>query len=116
TPEDLLQEEEEPPAGEVEGPVGLEVEDEAAARRLAEFEEDRVPDEAPGPRRGRVGRQAVAQESEGDAPVLAADGVVEKVGEVGHRGEPRDRLAEERVVLPPSPGHRPGPGDDAELG
>ena len=36
--------------------------------------------------------------------MLAPDGVVEMVVDVGHRGEPRDRLAEERVVLPaPAP-------------
>ena len=83
----------------VEGAVGMEVETQRPGSRRAELEEDGVPREAPEPRRLRVERQAVAEESETHVAVFAANGIVKMVVSVAHGREATDGGAEERKLL-----------------
>jgi hypothetical protein len=100
--EDLREEQKQPATRRVKLTVDSEVEAKMTTGRLRKLEEDRIPGDAPGAVRLKIERQAIAEEAEADAPMFAADRVVELIILVSNCRETFQGASEELIVAPAS--------------
>jgi len=77
----------------------VQIETQLACGGLAELEQQRIPDDAPGPRRVRADRQAVAQQAEAHGAVFPANRIVEPFVLISDSGQPTQCVAEQPIAL-----------------